>query len=106
MTQFQFALSVTCPRCHVSPGHWCRERGKAVAPHRERAKEALRVCSSALQALLPEDQILLTDNGCEPLAEPKYREYGGTIYRDGHVVEDSAEIADAIQQLEPRRRSA
>jgi len=67
MSQFQFALSVKCPRCRVSPGRWCREHGKAVAPHRERAKEALRVCSSALQALLPEDQVLLQDYGCAPV---------------------------------------
>jgi hypothetical protein len=66
MSQFQFALSVKCPRCHVNAGRWCRERGKAVAPHRERAKEALRACSSALQALLPEDQVLLKDEGREP----------------------------------------
>jgi hypothetical protein len=34
-------------------------------------------------------------------ALPCYLEIGGTIYRDGHVVEDSAEIADALAVLEP-----
>jgi len=67
MSHFQFALSVKCPRCRVNPGRWCRERGKSIPPHRERAQEALRACSSVLQALLPEDQILLKDNGCEPI---------------------------------------
>lgn len=38
-----------------------------------------------------------------PEPPTKYTEYGGTIYKNGHVVEDSAEIADAIAQLEPPR---
>jgi hypothetical protein len=49
VSQFRFALQVTCPRCHRSRGHWCRDsHGKCVAPHPERSKEALRITCSVL----------------------------------------------------------
>ena len=65
--QFEFAHSARCPKCGAIPGRWCRERGKAVAPHSERAKEALRICSRVLQALSADDQVLLKDLGSEPI---------------------------------------
>jgi hypothetical protein len=46
---FKFALSVKCPRCRCGAGHWCREQGKCVPPHRERAHEALRITCSVLR---------------------------------------------------------
>lgn len=42
MSHFQFALTVNCPKCRAAAGHWCREKGKCVPPHRERGKEAVR----------------------------------------------------------------
>ena len=42
--QFKFALTVRCPVCKRGPTHWCRgQDGKCIAPHRERAREALRL---------------------------------------------------------------
>jgi hypothetical protein len=46
---FRFAHSVRCPVCGSGRGHWCRTpEGKCVAPHRERAREALRITCSVL----------------------------------------------------------
>jgi hypothetical protein len=42
MTQFRFALSVKCPKCRARVGHWCRENGKCIPPHRERGQAAVR----------------------------------------------------------------
>ena len=52
MSQFSFAHSIQCPRCHAKPGRWCRDfhdGGKAIAPHRERARAALAACGEALR---------------------------------------------------------
>lgn len=46
---FAFAHSVKCPKCKAGIGHWCRENGKAVPPHRERSQEALRIACSVLK---------------------------------------------------------
>jgi len=51
MSHFQFALSVKCPKCYAGAGRWCREKGKCVPPHRERAKEALRLSCAVLTHL-------------------------------------------------------
>jgi hypothetical protein len=54
MSQFYFAHSIQCPRCHAKPGRWCRDfhnGGKAIAPHRERARAALSACGAVLRAL-------------------------------------------------------
>lgn len=44
----QFTLSIKCPRCGARNGHWCREQGKAVSPHPERRKEAVRASCAIL----------------------------------------------------------
>lgn len=42
MNEFTAAvLKVDCPKCHCTAGHWCREKGKCVSPHRERRQAAL-----------------------------------------------------------------
>jgi hypothetical protein len=52
MSLFQFALSVRCPFCKRGPNHWCRDgQGQCISPHRERAKEALRVHCGILSTL-------------------------------------------------------
>jgi len=50
MAHFQFALSVNCPTCRAGAGHWCRENGKCVPPHRGRAKEAIKVACAVFQS--------------------------------------------------------
>jgi hypothetical protein len=49
MAQFRFALSVKCPKCRAGAGHWCREKGKCVAPHRERGQEAVRASCAVFE---------------------------------------------------------
>ena len=48
---FQFAHSVKCPKCKANVGRWCREDGKAIPPHRERSKEAVRTSCAVLKPL-------------------------------------------------------
>lgn len=53
---FHFTLQNRCPKCGAGPSHWCRdERGKCIAPHQERRREALKVAMSAFAPLKRKD---------------------------------------------------